>query len=81
MGEQTAGRGAINTVRILLVEDEERLAALLRRGPAEEGYAVDLAASGEEALDWVAVAAYDAIVLDVMLPGGFLDLVWFAPPR
>lgn len=80
MGEQPAGRGVTNTVRMLVVEDEERLVALLRRGLAEEGYAVDLTGSGEEALDWVAVAAYDAIVLDVRLPGGFLDLVWFVPP-
>jgi len=56
-------------VRVLVVEDEERLAALLRRGLAEEGHGVDLAGDGEEALDWVDVAAYDAIVLDVMLPG------------
>jgi hypothetical protein len=35
----------------------ERLAALLRRGLTEEGHAVDLAGSGEEALDWVAVSA------------------------
>lgn len=55
-------------MRILVVEDEQRLAGLLRRGLVEEGHAVDLAASGEEALDWVEVAAYDAIVLDIMLP-------------
>jgi len=57
------------TVRILVVEDEARLAALLRRELTEEGHAVDLAGSGEEAFDWVDAAAYDAIVLDVMLPG------------
>jgi two-component system, OmpR family, response regulator len=57
------------TVRILVVEDEPRLAALLRRGLTEEGHAVDLAGSGEEALDWADVGAYDAVVLDVMLPG------------
>lgn len=56
-------------MRILVVEDETRLAALLERSLAEEGHAVDLAGSGEEALDWVGAASYDAIVLDVMLPG------------
>ncbi|MFN8593656.1 MAG: response regulator transcription factor [Thermomicrobiales bacterium] len=56
-------------MRILIVEDEARLANLLRRALGEEGHAVDLAADGEEALAWVDVGAYDAIVLDVMLPG------------
>ncbi|CAA9550283.1 MAG: hypothetical protein AVDCRST_MAG73-2805 [uncultured Thermomicrobiales bacterium] len=58
-------------MRILLVEDEARLAGLVRRGLDEEGHAVDLAGSAEEALDWLAAAGaeYDAIVLDVMLPG------------
>jgi len=56
-------------VRILIVEDEPRLAALLQRGLGEEGYAADVTGSGEDAL-WMAEAApYDAIVLDVMLPG------------
>ena len=56
-------------MRVLVVEDEARLAELLQRGLAEEGHGVDVAASAEDALDWVAVAAYDAIVLDVLLPG------------
>ena len=56
-------------MRILVVEDEARLAALLRRGLAEEGHAVDLAADGEEGLAWLDVGDYDAVVLDVMLPG------------
>ena len=56
-------------VRILVVEDEARLASLLRRGLTEEAHAVDLAADGEEALAWVDVGDYDAIVLDIMLPG------------
>jgi len=56
-------------MRVLVVEDERKLAALLARGLREEGYAADLADRGEEAL-WMANAvAYDAIVLDVMLPG------------
>src|ERR687893_1615140 len=56
-------------MRILVVEDETRLATLRRKGLTEEGHGIDLAESGEEALDWVAVTDYDAIVLDVMLPG------------
>ncbi|HEU0116780.1 MAG TPA: response regulator transcription factor [Thermomicrobiales bacterium] len=56
-------------MRILVVEDEVRLAALLRRGLAEEGHAVDVAGNGEDALDWIGVANYDVLVLDIMLPG------------
>jgi len=56
-------------VRVLIAEDEAKLAALLRRGLAEEGHAADVAPTGEDAL-WMARAApYDAIVLDLMLPG------------
>jgi two-component system, OmpR family, response regulator len=56
-------------MRVLVVEDEPRMAALVRRGLVEEGHAADVAGRGEEAL-WLAEAhAYDAIVLDVMLPG------------
>jgi two-component system, OmpR family, response regulator len=56
-------------MRALVVEDEVKMAALIRRGLVEEGYAADVARTGEEAL-WMARAApYDAIVLDVMLPG------------
>jgi len=56
-------------VRILVVEDEPRLAALIQRGLHKQGHAVDATGTGEEALDWVRIAHYDAIVLDVMLPG------------
>jgi two-component system, OmpR family, response regulator len=56
-------------VRILVVEDELRMASLLRRGLVNEGLAADVAATGENAL-WMAQAHdYDAVVLDVMLPG------------
>ncbi len=56
-------------MRVLVVEDEPKIAALLRRGLAEEGHPTDVAASGEDAL-WMSEAHdYDAIVLDVMLPG------------
>jgi two-component system, OmpR family, response regulator len=56
-------------MRALVVEDELKMAALIRRGLVEEGYAADVARTGEEAV-WMARATpYDAIVLDVMLPG------------
>ena len=55
-------------MRLLVVEDEVKLANLLRRGLEEEGYAIDTAADGGEAL-WLAQEnPYDAVVLDVMLP-------------
>jgi len=56
-------------MRILVVEDERKLAQLLRRGLAEEGHVVDVAETGEDALWMARSEAYDAIVLDVMLPG------------
>jgi two-component system OmpR family response regulator len=56
-------------MRVLIVEDEPKLAALLRRGLSKEGMSVDVAVKGEDAL-WMAEAtSYDAVVLDVMLPG------------
>jgi two-component system OmpR family response regulator len=56
-------------MRVLIVEDEARMAGLIRRGLEREGMAVDIAREGEEAL-WKADAVeYDAIVLDLMLPG------------
>src|ERR687896_2660008 len=56
-------------MRLLIVEDDVKMAALVRRGLAEEGAAVDVARSGEDALWMAAAAPYDALVLDVMLPG------------
>jgi two-component system, OmpR family, response regulator len=56
-------------MRVLVVEDEAKMAKLISRGLTEEGHAVDVADRGEDAL-WMAQAvAYDAIILDVMLPG------------
>jgi two-component system OmpR family response regulator len=55
-------------MRVLVVEDEPKIAALLRRGLSEEGHPTDVATSGEDAL-WMSQShEYDAIVLDVMLP-------------
>jgi two-component system OmpR family response regulator len=56
-------------MRVLVVEDEIKMAGLIRRGLVEDGLAVDLAGSGEDALVRAAATSYDAIVLDVMLPG------------
>lgn len=56
-------------MRVLIVEDEIKMAALIRRGMREEGLAADVAVTGEDALWMAAASAYDAIVLDVMLPG------------
>ncbi|HNP70012.1 MAG TPA: response regulator transcription factor [Kouleothrix sp.] len=55
-------------MRILVVEDEPAIAAFITQGLSEVGYAVDAAGDGAEALYWVGIAEYDAIILDVMLP-------------
>src|SRR3989442_15560502 len=57
------------TVRVLVVEDELRMASLIRRGLTQEGLATDVAETGEDALWMSGAHDYDAIVLDVMLPG------------
>jgi two-component system, OmpR family, response regulator len=56
-------------MRVLVVEDEIRLAALIKRGLAEEGHAVDVVGGGPEAVWMASENPYDAVVLDVMLPG------------
>jgi DNA-binding response OmpR family regulator len=56
-------------VRLLVVEDEARLASALQRGLAAEGFAVDVAADGPAGLDAARHGGYDAMILDVMLPG------------
>jgi heavy metal response regulator len=55
-------------MRMLIVEDEQAIATFVIQGLTEAGYAVDLASDGAEALYWVAIAEYDLIILDVMLP-------------
>jgi DNA-binding response OmpR family regulator len=55
-------------MRILIVEDERKLAGLLRRGLEEYGHAVDEAYDGQEGLELAQAATYDVIVMDVMLP-------------
>jgi two-component system, OmpR family, response regulator len=56
-------------MRILVVEDELKMASLLRRGLLEEGHAVDVSRTGDEALARAQATEYDAVVLDLMLPG------------
>ena len=56
-------------MRILIVEDEVKLASLIRRGLREEGLLADVAIKGEDALWMAATTEYDVIVLDWMLPG------------
>src|SRR5487761_1608151 len=55
-------------MRILAVEDQRRLSAALKRGLEAEGFAVDLAADGEEGLWRAREQPYDAIILDILLP-------------
>jgi two-component system, OmpR family, response regulator len=56
-------------MRVLVVEDETKMAALLRRALAEESHLVDVAGDGETAVAMARASDYDAIVMDVMLPG------------
>jgi two-component system OmpR family response regulator len=56
-------------MRILVVEDELKMAGLLHRGLREEGHAADVARTGDDALWMAAAVEYDAVVLDLMLPG------------
>jgi DNA-binding response OmpR family regulator len=56
-------------VRILVVEDDPRMASLLTRALRESGYAVDLAIDGPDAVERAAFGGYDLVVLDILLPG------------
>jgi two-component system OmpR family response regulator len=55
-------------MRILVVEDDEKIASFIVNGLKQSGFAVDIAADGEAAVSLCAVVTYDAIVLDIMLP-------------
>lgn len=55
-------------MRVLVVEDEHKISAYLKRGLEEQGYAVDTTFTGREALAWAEAAPYDLILLDIMLP-------------
>jgi two-component system, OmpR family, response regulator len=56
-------------MRLLLVEDDEKLARGLARGLTREGYAIDVAHTGDDALEHALAREYDGVILDVMLPG------------
>ncbi|HRK22996.1 MAG TPA: response regulator, partial [Fimbriimonadaceae bacterium] len=56
-------------MRLLLVEDEKRMAELLKKGLEEEGYAVTLAGTGNLGYELARSGGFEAILLDVMLPG------------
>ncbi len=56
-------------MRVLVVEDEERMASVIARSLVKEGFAADRAGTGEEAIWMAEASAYDAVVLDLMLPG------------
>jgi two-component system, OmpR family, response regulator len=56
-------------MHVLVVEDEAKMAALIQRGLSEQGLTVDVAGSGEDATGMALGSSYDAIVLDLMLPG------------
>lgn len=55
-------------MRVLVVEDQPNVSSYLKRALEEQGYAVDSARTGREALDWAQVVEYDLMVLDIMLP-------------
>ncbi len=56
-------------MRILVVEDEEKVASFIRKGLEENAYSVDAAGTGEEGLEKALTGAYDLLILDMMLPG------------
>lgn len=58
----------INDMRILIVEDDEKIATFILRGLKQNGYAVDHAADGERGLALAKTVGYDAMVVDLMLP-------------
>jgi DNA-binding response OmpR family regulator len=56
-------------VKLLLVEDDEKIAATVKRGLEAEGFSVELAGDGDEGLWRATEGSYDLLVLDIMLPG------------
>src|SRR5947209_6553447 len=56
-------------MRILVIEDEKKTAAFLRKGFAENGFVVDIAGNGDDGLHLARAGGYDLLILDVMLPG------------
>jgi two-component system OmpR family response regulator len=64
-----AGIGSVFTMRILIVEDERKMAAVLKKGLEAENHRVSLAVDGRTALEFASALEFDVVVLDVMLPG------------
>ena len=56
-------------MRLLVVEDEIHLQTIIKKRLIKEHYSVDTCGNGLEALDYLAVSPYDAIILDIMMPG------------
>ena len=56
-------------MKVLVIEDEKKIASFVRRGLEEQGFAVDLCGNGDEGYTLATTRAYDAVVLDIMLPG------------
>jgi len=65
----SAGAGADNKMRILVVEDEKKTAAFIRKALQTEGFVVEVCHAGDEGLAALQTSAFDALVLDIMLPG------------
>jgi two-component system OmpR family response regulator len=64
-----ASPASVPLARVLVVEDDPRVGDMLRRGLSEDGYTIDIVTDGREALEFALSFEYDAIVLDLMLPG------------
>ena len=58
----------VQVMRILIIEDEQKVSALVKRGLTAERYAVDICADGIEGLEYFEAFPYDLIILDLMLP-------------
>lgn len=56
-------------MRVLVIEDEKKVAAFIKRGLEQESYAVDIAHDGNTGMDYATSNSYDTIILDIMLPG------------
>src|SRR4051794_41975053 len=59
----------LSSMRLLVIEDDPVIARVLRRGLTENAYAIDVVDNGERALELANINAYDAMVLDLMIPG------------
>jgi heavy metal response regulator len=55
-------------MKVLIVEDEKKIASFIKRGLSEEGYSVDIAYDGLEGLDKAMSSVYDIVIIDIMLP-------------